>query len=166
MTSTYNNGMVLLMYWEDDSEEKRKLRREERLRAKKKGTEVVDPPVEQAPPPPSNDLSIDKILEVLSKQTALSMDQSNKIDELSKIIIEQQKVIQEIKENGPTVVKIEKDVEEKQEKQKVTKLDDIDVNIIDTTGIETVGEASGEITKGSSIKDQLAKLKRLRKQGD
>ena len=166
MTSTCKNGMVLLMYWEDDSEEKRKMRREERLRAKKLGAEVIEPPVEQPSTPHGNDLSVEKILELLSKQTALSLDQSNKIEELSKVIIEQQRVILEIRENGPVTVKQSEPEEIKKKKLKVVKLDDIDVNIIDTTGIETVGEAGGEVTKGSSIKDQLAKLKRLKRQGD
>lgn len=156
----------MITYWEDDSEEKRKMRREEKLRAKKMGNEEK---VESAPPPVSPDLPADKILELLSQQTALSLDQSKKIDELSKVILEQQRVIQEIKEQGPAVVVREVSEESgtpiKKEKEKIVKLDDIDVKVIDTTGIETVGEVSGEVTKGTSIKSQLAKLKRL-KRGD
>ena len=159
--------MVLITYWEDDGEEKRKMRREEKLRAKKMGTEFVEATVESTTPAPSSEPNIpaEKILELLTQQTALSLDQSKKIEELSKVILEQKRVIQEIKEQGPPIKKddVEVRTSPQPQKEKIIKLDDIDVNIIDTTGIETVGEAGGAVTKGTSIKSQLAKLKSLKK---
>jgi hypothetical protein len=158
--------MVLLMYWENETEEKRKIRREERLRAKKLGL----PEPQHDEPPSTSDASTEKILEILVKQTEMSADQGKKIDQLSHIILEQQKLIDKIGEHKDQGVTREiirevstgtKVVEDKQE-EKFTRLEDIDVNIIDTSGIETVGEVTGQVTKGDSIKNQLAKLKELR----
>jgi uncharacterized coiled-coil protein SlyX len=164
--------MALITYWEDDSEEKRKMRREEKLRAKKMGTEFI----EESPEPilqQSPDLSTEKILEVLSQQTALSLDQSKKIDQLSQIILEQQKMIDKISDQKTEVIirevpatggtptkKEEKEFKEK----KFKKLDDIDVNMIDTSGIEAVGETIGTVTQGQNITSQVEKLRMLKKQ--
>jgi hypothetical protein len=163
--------MVLLMYWENDNEEKRKANREERLRAKKLG--LPEPQMISAEI--TNDSS-KEILDILSKQTAISLDQSKKIDQLSQIILEQQKIIDKISDQKTEVItreiirevpatgetpteKKEKEVKEK----KFKKLDDIDVNIIDTSGIEAVGEVTAQVTKGNSIKSQLDKLRQLKK---
>lgn len=155
-------GMVLLMYWENDNEDKRKARREEKLRAKKLG--LPEPPVEKVP---ITDLSTEKILETLSQQTALALEQNKKIDQLSQIILEQQKAIDKINEPKEVVTREiirevvvgEKAGEQKQEK--FIKLDDIDVNVIDTSGIEAVGDAVGTVTQGQNITNQVEKLKTL-----
>jgi hypothetical protein len=162
--------MVLLMYWENDNEDKRKARREEKLRAKKLGL----PEPEMIPAEITNDSS-KEILEILSKQTAISLDQSKKIDQLSQIILEQQKIIDKISDQRPEVVtrEIIREVpegdkpreEEETSKKKFMKLDDIDVNVIDTSGIEAVGETVGTVTQGQNIKSQVEKLKKLRKRG-
>jgi len=153
------------MYWENDNEEKRKIRREERLRAKKLG--LPEPKQESIV---VADLSTEKILEVLSKQTEISLDQSKKIDQLSQIILEQQKVIDKINTQPEIVREVirevpaelgDKQIEDK--KKAFIKLEDIDVNVIDTSGIEAVGDTVGIVTQGQNITSQVEKLKMLKK---
>jgi len=149
------------MYWEDNQDEQRKLQREEKLRQKKGLPAVVKEEVVV-----KADIPTDQILEVLNKQMEMSADQSKKIDQLSQIILNQQKVIDKIGEQKTVVIQGEVSQTgnvTKEIKPKITKLDDIDVNILDTEGIESVGEANTEVTKGSSIKSQLSKLKALSK---
>jgi hypothetical protein len=154
--------MVLFMYWENDNEEKRKIRREERLRAKKLG--LPEPKQESIV---VADLSTEKILEVLSKQTEISLDQSKKIDQLSQIILEQQKVIDKINTQPEIVREVIREVpigqEEERKKKGFIKLEDIDVNVIDTSGIEAVGDTVGIVTQGQNITSQVEKLKMLKK---
>lgn len=158
--------MVLLMYWENDNEDKRKARREEKLRAKKLG--LPEPLVEK---PPITDLSTEKILEALSQQTAIALDQSKKIEQLSQVILEQQKTIDKINEPKEVVTREiirevvvgDKAEEELQKKEKFIKLDDIDVNVIDTEGIEAVGDNVGTVTTGQNITSQVEKLRMLKK---
>ena len=154
--------MVLLMYW-DESEDRRKARREERLRSKKLG---LPEPAQVSGVATAE--SSEKILEVLSKQTALFLDQSKKIDDLSKIILEQQHIIEEIREKDPAVIvtdsnaSVPRGPEGNEKKDAFVKLEDIDVNVIDTSGIESAGEA-GVVSQGQNIMSQVEKLKRFRK---
>jgi hypothetical protein len=163
--------MVLLMYWEDNGEEKRKARREEKLRAKKFGTPEPSEPDTQY----LTDMSAEKILEVLSQQTTISLEQSKKIEQLSQVILEQQKTIDKISNQKTEIItrEIVREVEgdkqvEDSKKEKFVKLDDIDVNVIDTSGIESVGEVVGTVTQGQNITSQVEKLKMLKrhKKGD
>jgi hypothetical protein len=155
------------MYWENDNEEKRKVRREERLRAKKLGL----PEPQMIPAEIINDPS-KEILEILSKQTEISLDQSKKIDQLSQIILEQQKVIDKMNAQPEVIREVIREVpvepngkEIEPKKKDFIKLEDIDVNVIDTSGIEAVGDAVGTVTQGQNITSQVEKLKKLRKRG-
>jgi hypothetical protein len=140
--------MVLLMYWEDDSEEKRKARREEKLRIKKLGL----PPETQR----VDNGSVDRLLGVIDQQ-------DKKLDKLNDILVQQQELLHNLsKDINERSVVVEKSVVESDKVQPKHKtIDDVDVKILDTEGIETVGETAGEVTKGKNIISQIDKLKRL-----
>jgi hypothetical protein len=143
--------MVLLMYWEDDSEAKRKARREEKLRIKKLGL----------PPEPErvDNGSVDRLLDVIDQQ-------DKKLDQLNDLLAKQQELLHDLSKNiNERPVTVEKIVtkEEKPvtETPKHRTIEDVDVKILDTEGIETVGETAGELTKGKNIISQIDKLKKL-----
>ena len=164
------------MYWEDDIESKRKLRREEKLRAKKFGQE---PPMEEAsishdsPAPAvireiitertivesSNGESVEELKEIINKQ-------DEKLDSLSSALLQQQELLKAIleKDNSTTIIReVAHGEGETQGKAKFIKLDDIDVDVIDTSGIEAVGDAAGTVTTGQNITSQVEKLRMLKK---
>jgi hypothetical protein len=147
--------MVLMMYWENESEEQRKLEREEKLRAKKG---LPPPPIELLPDANNQDLA-----GVIDKQAKLAEDQNQKLDQLTRVIAKQQRMLQEIvNSNGHVTQHTDKKIEPEEETTKFTKLEDADINVVDTIGIEMVGEA-GSVTEGENILDRVAKLKKMKR---
>jgi|WetSurMetagenome_2_1015567.scaffolds.fasta_scaffold421852_2 hypothetical protein len=140
--------MVLLMYWENDSEEKRKARREEKLRLKKLGLPPEPPRVDNG--------SVDRLLGVIDQQ-------DKKLDQLNDLLAKQQELLHSLSKdiNQRSVVIERSEVGPTKVEPKHKTIDDVDVKILDTEGIETVGETAGEITKGKNIISQIDKLKRL-----
>jgi hypothetical protein len=147
-----------MLYWEEDHEAKRKKHREEKLRAKKFGN--IGPTVEENENVVKED-STEPEKPVVQGDSSVS-ELKSKIDELSAVIMQQQALLKAILEKEPATVvrEVTKDLAIEPE---FKKLDDVDVNILDTSGIESVGGQAGKTTEGANISDQLSKLRKLRK---
>jgi hypothetical protein len=147
--------MLTLMYWDEDdkNETERKRQRENELR-QKKGLPLREEKPLPLPPITPNTEDLNKVLILLEKQIALSVEQGRQLEELNRRVLEQ-KVVEVVKKEA---------IRNVVPKKEFKRIDDIDVNVIDTSGIEVVGEA-GEIIKGDNITSQIEKLKRLKKRG-
>jgi hypothetical protein len=155
--------MVLMMYWNEESENQRKVRREEKLRAKKLGFQeaVITPEPESS----SSGEGVEQLKVIISQQ-------DKKLDLLSEALIKQQELLKEILNHKPQevvreIVRVEmlstpKEVEPETPRPKFRRLEDVDVAVIDTSGIEAVGQA-GEVIVGQDISSQVEKLKQLRR---
>ena len=150
--------MVLLMYWEDDTEERRKILREEKLRAKKGFSSPVIPATIEASPGAVSVEIPESIPQDIAKQAQAVEDLNKKLDTLSKTLEQQQALLKSIATNGNQHPVIP----EPEDTNGFIKLGDTDVKVIDTIGIETVGEA-GVVSEGESIMSRIAKLKKMKK---
>jgi isoleucyl-tRNA synthetase len=149
-----------MVYWGDDEQQQR-AERLKRLRKKKGGEEVEITELAQL------DSGNAEIINLLQQQNA-------EIRRLTDTVVNQQESLRELKDKINTekvvreVVVTESPVSvEKVEpkKQLITKLDDIDVNVIETTEDMEIrtGAAGGSKVKGTSNKEKLARLKQIKR---
>lgn len=150
-----------MTYWDD--EDNRKVLREEKLR-EKRGLLV-----KSAPPPVESAIDkehLDKVLAILEQQMQLTAAQTQQLNELHQALDNQGQVLSKLLEKEPVVITeggITKTVKRASEELPI--LGDIDVNVVDTSGIETQGEAGEQKTEGNSVKDRVARLRELKNKG-
>jgi hypothetical protein len=155
--------MLAVMFWGDD-EQKQKTRVEEKLRKKKEERrgERAKQPV------PTHEPSDSGNAEELAHQTELIGAQQRELVDLKHLLVQQGKVLQQILEKKEThtvesIRYVEKETREGGDD--LPSLQEINVDVIHTEGIETTGEAGEEATEGKSVKDRASKLRALIQRG-
>lgn len=154
------------MFWGDDEQQK-KTRVEKQLRKKKE--ERSGERLKPAPLPDNASVGEPVTSEELSRQTELINEQQAEIRDLKHLLIQHGRVLERILEkqdqpqyesiNRPTVKNM------REEEEGLPSLQEVNVNVIHTDGIETTGKAGEEITEGQSIKDRASKLRALKQRG-
>lgn len=161
---------MLAMYWGDD-EQKRKHRLEESLRLKKEGRRGE---LKREKENSMEDATISHDLlskEDIDKQTELINNQQSEIRDLKHLMVQQNKVLEKILENQSKKYEVvyqsapvQTVPERKPDVFVMPTLGEIDIKVINTEGIESEGEVGDTRTRGDSVKDRVARLKKL-KQG-
>jgi hypothetical protein len=153
--------MLAVMFWGDD-EQKQKTRVEEKLRKKKeerRGERAKQSTPTHKPSDSGN-------AEELAHQTELINAQQNELVALKHLLVQHGKVLQQIleKQETPTVVGyVEREIREGGDD--LLSLQEINVDVIHTEGIETTGTAGEEMKEGQSIKDRASRLRALIQRG-
>lgn len=144
--------MLTIMYWGDDDERK-KQRVSDKLskkRAKRKGTLPDNAGVSD------------------SEETRVQLEaQSQEIKGLQNLILKQAQLLEKILEKQDSRYEVvykpsAEEIRLQETVEDLPKLQDLDINIIKTEGIETSGKA-GSMTQGQSVKDRASRLRELKK---
>ena len=156
--------MLAVMFWGDD-EQKQKTRVEEKLRKKKEARRGE----KSRQPAPTHETSDSGNAEELAHQTELINAQQGELLSLKHLLLQQGKVLQQIlKKQGTPSERVIQYVEKETKgggEEDLPSLQEINVDVIHTEGIETTGEAGEEATKGQSVKDRASKLRALIQRG-
>lgn len=156
-----------MVYWNPEDDKKRleqRLRRKREERAGFKQEEVVVQEVES--------VGLGETLEALERQKMVSEQQSQQIKTLTDALTGQTELLRKILENqekkdSPAgeyqVIYKPADINKKEAEAGLPSLNDYDVNVIDTSGIEVgMGKAGEKKSTGDSIKEKAARLRALR----
>jgi hypothetical protein len=162
--------MPLAMYWNTDDEQKRKQRLEESLRLKKEARrgECLKEKENLTNDETNTTNNVSK--QDIDKQTELINNQQSEIRDLKHLMVQQNKVLEKILENQSKkyeVVYQSAPVPEAPSRMPdfvMPTLGEIDIKVINTDGIESEGEVGDTRTRGDSVKERVARLKKL-KQG-
>lgn len=159
------------MYWNQDDEQKRKQRLEESLRLKKEARRGELKKEKENSMEEATILYDGVSKEDIDKQTELINNQQSEIRDLKHLLVQQNKVLEKILENQSKKYEVvyqsapvQNVPEEKLDGFVMPTLDEIDVKVINTEGIESEGEVGDMRTRGDSVKERVARLKKL-KQG-
>jgi hypothetical protein len=157
--------MLAIMFWGDD-EEKKKARIEGNLRHKREGRGGARP---KPPSPPAAVSTGDSAArEELARQTAVI---SEKQEELKHLMVQQNKVLQLIleKQDKPVYEVFNPPSTEQLSKREpdlgLPTLQELDVKVISTEGIEIQGEVGEEKKEGQSIRSSAARLREIKQRG-
>jgi hypothetical protein len=156
--------MLAVMFWGDDEQQK-KTRVEQTLRKKReeRGTGRLKPPAL-----PDNTSREDPgTAEELFRQTELINEQQSEIRDLKHLLIQHGKVLEKIleKQDGPQYEILNQPTakELRESGGDLPSLQELNVNVINTEGIETRGEVGENRKEGTSIKDRVSRLRALKR---
>jgi hypothetical protein len=158
--------LLLMVYWNPEDEKSRLERRLRRKREERAGIKQEDIVVQDV-----EAVEIGHTLKALEDQKRVSEEQTEQIRMLTAALAGQKELMEEIishqkeqkNETGYQVIYKPADINKTEVEEGLPSLDDYNVNVIDTSGIEVgMGKAGETKSTGGSIKDKAARLKALR----